>query len=85
MRTNTLPGHLSSVPAINLFGNVRLVVETELPVGRVSADLADLRDMALMPGTDDPRDMPPEGGPVLARLGLTGPFWSRGWGEDVEG
>lgn len=61
--TNTLPGHLPPVPSFNVFGDLRVVVETELPfVGPVSADLLGIGDVALMPGTDDPRDTPPEGG-----------------------
>ena len=61
--TNALPGHLPSLPSFNLFGDLRVVVKTELPfLGTLSADVASIGDVALMPGTDDPRDAPPEGG-----------------------
>ncbi len=74
--TNTLPGHLPPVPSFNLFGDLRVVVQTELPFVRpVSADLAGVGDVALMPGTDDPRDTPSEGG---ARF-LDGPAGSQNW------
>ncbi len=74
--TNALPGHLPSLPSFNLFGDLRVVVKTELPfLGTLSADLAGIGDVALMPGTDDPRDVPPEGG---ARF-LDGPSGAQNW------
>lgn len=80
--TNPPVSHLPSVPSFNLFGDLRVVVKTEVPfLGPISADLGSVGDVALMPGTDNPHDLPPEGG---ARF-LDGPLGAENWQWQMTG
>jgi hypothetical protein len=63
--TNPDPDHVGAHPSYNVFGDIRLGVKTCLPFdphGCSIAHLADIGDIALLPGTDDPLDLPLEGG-----------------------
>lgn len=74
--TNLPASHLPSVPSFNVFGDLHVILKTSVPfVGDVSADLASIGDVALMPGTDDPHDVPPQGG---ARF-LDGSLGAQNW------